>query len=129
MARLLSIMAKKVFPAGHLWHLFSRRRSPKTQGPNTRVPRIVDTRKTIIFSRNPVPRGVLSPLYLSEDPQPLQSFPDTRRAQTHIVLRGPTQDTGFALYALPLVGLNCLGHIQSELQASWMTWKKPEQQG
>lgn len=41
--------------------------------------------------------------------------------QTHIILRGPTEDAGFALYALPLVGLDSLSHVQGELQAGWVT--------
>lgn len=81
-------------------------------------------RKKAIFPRNPGP-GVVSFPPLRGLPAPSASSCH-RIAQTHIVLRSPAQDAGFALYALPLVGLDCLGHIQSELQASWVTWKKPE---
>lgn len=52
--------------------------------------------------------------------------PQQGKPQTHIILWGPTEDTGFALYALPLVGLDSLSHIQGELQAGWVTWRKPE---
>lgn len=48
-------------------------------------------------------------------PRPLEFSVLQGKSQTHVILRGPTQDAGFALYALPLVGLDGLSHVQGEL--------------
>lgn len=54
--------------------------------------------------------------------------PPMWETHTHIILRGPTEDAGLAFYALPLVGLDSLGHVQGELQAGGMTWRKQKWQ-
>lgn len=51
-----------------------------------------------------------------------------RKPHTHIILRGSTEDAGFALDALPLVGLDGLGHVEGELQAGGVTWRKQKRQ-
>ena len=67
------------------------------------------------------------PLHPQRTPTPWIS-PPTQETHTHIILRGPTEDAGLAFYALPLVGLDSLSHVQGELQAGGVTWRKQKWQ-
>jgi hypothetical protein len=113
-------------PARHLVHLSPQHKeypwSPKHKDPKSGG----DEKNWVTFSQEPSAKSPALLFTPQRTSSSLGSPLPQGKPQTHIVLRGPTEDARFALYALPLVGLDGFDHVQGELQAGWVTWRKPE---